>query len=31
VEGGLITGAVTVDVWRPILDSIYKAKSAKGK
>jgi protein-disulfide isomerase len=31
VEGGLITGAVSAAVWRPILDSIYKAKAAKPK
>jgi hypothetical protein len=27
----LITGAVSAAVWRPILDSIYKAKAAKPK
>jgi protein-disulfide isomerase len=29
VEGGLLTGAVPVEVWRPILDSIYRVKTAK--
>jgi len=31
VEGGLITGAVSADVWRPILDSVYRVKTAKPK
>jgi protein-disulfide isomerase len=31
VEGGLITGAISTEVWRPILDSVYKSKTAKAK
>jgi protein-disulfide isomerase len=29
VEGGMLTGAWPPDVWRPILDSVIKAKSRK--
>jgi len=29
VEGGLLAGAVPIEAWRPILDSIYAAKTAK--
>jgi protein-disulfide isomerase len=29
IEGGLLVGALPVEVWRPILDSVYKAKTAK--
>lgn len=28
VEGGVISGAAPIEVWRPILDSIYTAKTA---
>jgi protein-disulfide isomerase len=27
IEGGLLSGAVPIEGWRPILDSIYKAKT----
>lgn len=29
IEGGLLVGALPVEIWRPILDSVYKAKSGK--
>lgn len=29
IEGGLLTGALGPEVWRPILDSIYRAKTQK--
>ena len=29
IEGGLLPGAVPPEVWRPILDSIYRVKTAK--
>lgn len=29
IEGGLLVGVMPPEVWRPILDSIYKAKSGK--
>jgi len=29
IEGGLLTGALGPEVWRPILDSIYRAKTKK--
>ncbi|HLB54756.1 MAG TPA: thioredoxin domain-containing protein [Gemmatimonadales bacterium] len=29
VEGGLLTGAFPPEVWRPILDSVYRARRAK--
>lgn len=29
VEGGMMAGAWPMEVWRPILDSVYKVKSAK--
>lgn len=29
IEGGLLAGAVPIDGWRPILDSIYKAKTQR--
>jgi protein-disulfide isomerase len=31
IEGGLLVGAQPVQVWKEILDSIYKAKSVNGK
>ncbi|HEV8148833.1 MAG TPA: thioredoxin domain-containing protein [Gemmatimonadales bacterium] len=29
IEGGLLTGALGPDIWRPILDSIYRVKTQK--
>lgn len=29
IEGGIIAGAWPIEVWRPILDSIYRAKTAR--
>ena len=29
IEGGMLVGALPIEVWRPILDSIYKAKTGK--
>ncbi|HEV8612367.1 MAG TPA: thioredoxin domain-containing protein [Gemmatimonadales bacterium] len=29
IEGGLLTGALAPEVWRPILDSIYRVKTQK--
>ena len=29
IEGGLLVGALPVEVWRPILDSVYRAKTRK--
>jgi protein-disulfide isomerase len=29
IEGGLLAGAQPPEVWRPILDSVYRAKTAK--
>lgn len=29
IEGGLLVGSLPVEVWRPILDSVYKAKTTK--
>ena len=29
IEGGLLAGALPPEVWRPILDSIYRAKAAR--
>jgi protein-disulfide isomerase len=29
IEGGMLAGALPVEVWRPILDSVYKAKTGK--
>ncbi len=29
IEGGLLRGAAEIDAWRPILDSIYTAKTAE--
>jgi len=29
IEGGLLTGALPVNLWRPILDSVYRAKARK--
>ncbi len=29
IEGGLLAGALPPEVWRPILDSVYRAKTAK--
>jgi protein-disulfide isomerase len=29
IEGGLLEGALPPEVWRPILDSVYRAKTAK--
>jgi len=29
IEGGLLTGAMPLEVWRPILDSVYLAKTRK--
>ena len=29
IEGGMMAGALPVEVWRPILDSVYKAKTTK--
>jgi predicted DsbA family dithiol-disulfide isomerase len=31
IEGGLLVGAQPVQVWKQILDSIYKDKSVKSK
>jgi len=31
IEGGLLAGAVPIDGWRPILDSIYEAKTADSR
>jgi len=31
IEGGLLVGAQPIQVWKEILDSIYKAKSVNGK
>lgn len=30
VEGGLVTGAAPITAWRPLLDSIYQAKTKAG-
>jgi len=29
IEGGLLTGAAPLEVWRPVLDSVYRAKTQK--
>lgn len=29
IEGGMLSGALPVEVWRPILDSVYRAKTRK--
>lgn len=29
IEGGLLAGALPPEVWRPVLDSIYRAKASK--
>lgn len=29
IEGGLLTGAAPPEIWRPILDSVYRAKTQK--
>jgi protein-disulfide isomerase len=29
IEGGLLEGAAPIENWRPILDSIYQAKTAR--
>jgi protein-disulfide isomerase len=29
IEGGMMSGALPVEVWRPILDSVYRAKTRK--
>ena len=29
IEGGLLTGALPPEIWRPILDSIYRVKTQK--
>ena len=29
IEGGLLTGAFPPEVWRPILDSVYRAKTGR--
>jgi protein-disulfide isomerase len=31
IEGGLMSGYAPIETFRPILDSVYKAKTAKGK
>jgi protein-disulfide isomerase len=31
IEGGLLVGAQPIEIWKQILDSIYKAKSVKSK
>ena len=29
IEGGMLVGALPVEVWRPILDSVYRAKTRR--
>jgi protein-disulfide isomerase len=29
IEGGMMAGALPVEVWRPILDSVYRAKTGR--